>query len=426
MLKATTIKEKALSLGFDLVGIAPAGLAPHGRQLLDWCGRGYAGEMAYMTRSADARADTRVRFPWAKSIVCVAMSYCSPDAILRRANDIGRGSHSSSVAPAGADRADTFGLSRRKTPDRPLPPHVGVPVDADKAASGQEREHLLRRSGEIREDVARQTPATPRAENDTGPRESQTACGRVSCYAWGDDYHDVMGPALAELESFARAHGATRTKSYVDTGPVLERDWAALAGLGWIGKNTTLISQRLGSWLFLGTVLLDVELTPDGPHPDRCGTCTECIDACPTGALRAPNLLDSRLCISYLTIEHKGAIPQRLRPLIGDWVFGCDVCQTVCPWNVKAAPVPRPEFAPRPGLNPIDLEFALRHPEEPAKLTAGTPVERAKGTRLLRNLMVAAGNSRSPGAARALEPYAVKPPAELAELVSWALKRIRG
>jgi epoxyqueuosine reductase len=235
-----------------------------------------------------------------------------------------------------------------------------------------------------------------------------------------------MGPALAELESFARAHGATRTKSYVDTGPVLERDWAALTGLGWIGKNTTLINQRLGSWLFLGVLLLDAELTPDEPHPDRCGTCTECIDACPTGALTAPYLLDSRLCISYLTIEHKGAIPQRLRPLIGDWVFGCDVCQTVCPWNNSAAAVRRPAFAPRPGLNLIDLEFALRHPEELTKLAAGTPVERAKGTRLLRNIVVAAGNSRAHGPARALESYAVNPPAELAELVGWALKRIRG
>ena len=401
MLNATTVKQKALSLGFDLVGIAPGGGAPHGGQLLNWCERGYAGEMAYMTRSADARADTRVRFPWAKSVVCVAMSYPSPDARPGGTDDTARGSYPTSAASA----AD--------------------PVDSDKAASSQEREHPFGRSGEIREDIASQSPAPPRGKPGTPRRESETAYGRVSCYARGDDYHDVMGPVLAELESFARANGATQTKSYVDTGPVLERDWAALAGLGWIGKNTMLINQRLGSWLFLGTVLLDVELPPDEPHPDRCGTCTECIDACPTGALRAPYLLDSRLCISYLTIEHKGTIPRGARPLIGDWVFGCDICQTVCPWNKKAVGVRRPAFAPRPGLNPVDLEFALRHPEELAKLTAGTPVERAKGNRLLRNMIVAAGNSRSPGSARALEPYAVNPPAELAETVSWALKRIR-
>lgn len=350
MISATTLKEKALALGFDLVGIAPAGPAPHGGHLLDWVERGYSGEMAYMTRSVDARADTRVRFPWAKSVLCVAMRY-----------------------PSAAT-------------------HMAKP-------------------GEV--------------ERQDAHEASGMVYARVSCYAWADDYHDVMGRALAELESFAHEHGAAQTKSYVDTGPVLERDWAARAGLGWTGKNTMLINQRLGSWLFLGTVLVDLELDADEPFPDRCGTCTRCIDACPTAALVAPYLLDSRLCISYLTIEHKGAIPQRLRPLIGDRVFGCDICQAECPWNGKVPGAESRAFTPRQGLDPLDIEWALKHPDALSKLTAGTPMERAKGNRLIRNIIVAAGNSGSPRLVGALEIYAVNPPPELAEHVSWALKKVR-
>jgi epoxyqueuosine reductase len=255
---------------------------------------------------------------------------------------------------------------------------------------------------------------------------SGAARGRISCYAGGDDYHNVLDNALVKLETFAQEQGASQTKSYVDTGPVLERDWAARAGLGWIGKNTMLINQGLGSWLFLGTVLTNVELAPDDPSPDRCGTCTECLDACPTGALVSPYLLDSRLCISYLTIEHKGAIPPRLRPLVGDWVFGCDICQSVCPWNRRIPDAENPAFAPHDGLCPLDLEWALSNPDALSQLIAGTPVERAKGHRLIRNIIVAAGNSGSLRVARALEPYAVNPPPELAEHVSWALKQLRG
>jgi epoxyqueuosine reductase len=370
MLSIAALREEALSLGFDLVGIAPAGPAPHGDDLMEWVERGFGGDMAYMTRTADARADTGVRFPWAKSVLCVAMSYPSPGIALGEPEEAARG-------------------NARRTP--PVT-HRSSPVTHGSSQRGA--------SGIVR--------------------------GRVSCYARGDDYHDVMGRKLAELEVFALEHGATRTKPYVDTGPVLERDWAARAGLGWTGKNTMLINQTLGSWLFLGTILLDLELDADKPFPDRCGTCTKCIDACPTGALVAPYLLDSRLCISYLTIEHKGMILQRLRPLIGDWVFGCDICQRVCPWNNKAHSPEKNPFAPRPGLDPLDLEWALKHPDELSELTANTPVERAKGNRLLRNIIVAAGNSRAPQLARALEAYAVGPPPELAEHVSWALRRLRG
>lgn len=268
--------------------------------------------------------------------------------------------------------------------------------------------------------LAKRYPGPPPDESAPAPR------GRVSCYAAGDDYHGVLGDALLRLEEHLRANGAEKTRSYVDTGPVLERDWAALAGLGWIGKNTSLINQRFGSWLFLGTIFADIALDPDAPAPDRCGTCTDCIEACPTGAILAPHVVDSRLCLSYLTIEFKGVLPPHLRRMTGDWVFGCDICQAVCPWNAKYPPLEGSAFEPRPGLMRPDLNWALSHPDSLSTLISGTAVERARGERLTRNLLIAAGNSGDRRLGAAVEPYAVTASSGLAEQVSWALKRLRG
>jgi epoxyqueuosine reductase len=178
----------------------------------------------------------------------------------------------------------------------------------------------------------------------------------VARYAWGRDYHDVMAPRLAAIcQHLARA-GRARSRAYVDTGPVLERDLAARAGLGWIGKNTMLLHPALGSWFFIGLVLTDAELAHDAPLPDRCGSCRACLDACPTGAFPAPYVLDARRCISYLTIEHRGELPAELREAPGPWQFGCDVCQLVCPWNGKAPTTRESEFlppAPYPGAEAI-------------------------------------------------------------------------
>ena len=184
------------------------------------------------------------------------------------------------------------------------------------------------------------------------------------------------------------------TRSYVDTGPIVERVFAKYAGVGWIGKNTCIINQKIGSWLFLGVILTSLELTPDVAAPDRCGTCTRCIEACPTDAILAPYQLDANRCISYLTIEKRGSIPEELRADIGRHVFGCDICQDVCPWNRKAPATTAPEFAAREGLvNPALDWLAEMSAEEFRETFRGSPIRRSKRSGLRRNAVIAMGNS---------------------------------
>jgi epoxyqueuosine reductase len=190
-------------------------------------------------------------------------------------------------------------------------------------------------------------------------RRSQTAAtGKIARYAWGDDYHSVMEERLDKIDNFLREFGG-RQRCYVDTGPVLERDHAAQAGIGWHGKSTVLIDSRLGTWFFLAEIFTTLDLPPDTPQPDRCGKCQRCITACPTGAIRAPHKLDARRCISYLTIELKGAIPLELRPLIGDHIFGCDDCLDACPWNRFAKISNETAFAAN-----FEISFAIRRSNE--------------------------------------------------------------
>ena len=255
--------------------------------------------------------------------------------------------------------------------------------------------------------------------------------GRVSNYAWGQDYHDWLLSRLEELAGWLRTElgGETRYRAYVDTGPVLERAFAARAGLGFVGKNTCLIHPRLGSWLFLGEVLLDVELPPTGPPlPVRCGTCTRCLDACPTGALAAPYRLDARRCISYLTIEHKGSIPVELRPGMGDWIYGCDVCQEVCPWQRFARPTGVPAFRAVSPERAAPSLLALMTLDEAGfrERFAGSPIRRIGRGRLLRNVAVALGNLGDLRAIPVLERAAADSDPLVREHAAWALERLQG
>src|SRR5580693_856199 len=222
--------------------------------------------------------------------------------------------------------------------------------------------------------------------------------GWISRYAWGEqDYHDSVMPRLRQVERALRAAvGANDlvTRCYVDTGPIVERVVAKYAGIGWIGKNTCIINQKVGSWMFLGVVLASLDLTPGLPAADRCGTCTRCIDACPTDALIAPYQLDSNRCISYLTIEKRGAIPEDIRSGMGRHIFGCDICQDVCPWNRKAPATTAAEFQARPELlNPALDWLAEISPEEFRSAFKNSPLRRAKRAGLRRNAVIAMGNS---------------------------------
>ena len=254
--------------------------------------------------------------------------------------------------------------------------------------------------------------------------------GVIASYAWGDDYHDVLTPRLRQLGAFIEVETdqPVACRAYVDTGPLLERELAVRAGLGFVGKNTNLIHPRLGSWLFLGELLLAVELPPldEGAQTGTCGRCTHCLDACPTGALVSPYVLDARRCISYLTIELKGPIPRDLRPLMGNHIFGCDICQEVCPWNRRfARPSAEPAFQPRPsGIAPRLLDLLRLDDEGFRRRFRGSPVKRAKRRGLLRNVCVALGNWGDPAAVPALARALHDSEPLIRGHAAWALGRI--
>ena len=255
--------------------------------------------------------------------------------------------------------------------------------------------------------------------------------GWISRYAWSrEDYHDAVLRRLEEVESaLQRASAGSEseliTRSYVDTGPIVERVFAKYAGIGWTGKNTCLINQKAGSWLFLGVILTSLDLTPDMPAPDRCGTCTRCIEACPTNAILEPYQLDSNKCIAYLTIEKRGSIPEDLRPGIGRHVFGCDICQDVCPWNRKAPVTTAPEFSPRSGLVNPDLAWlAEMSAEEFGSNFRGSPIRRTKRAGLRRNAAIAMGNSGNREFLPVLEPMAADDDESVAESARWATDRL--
>jgi epoxyqueuosine reductase len=309
-LSATSIKQQARTLGFDACGIAPAADHPELTFFREWLDRGYAGEMAYLERSADRRADVRRILPSARTVIVTATVY-----------------------------------------------NTNRPYSIECAARGR---------------------------------------AQIARYAWGDDYHDVIGERLDALLEWMRAASAEPfdARAYVDTGPVQERVYAQHAGIGWIGKNTCVINPTMGSWIFLGEILCSLPLAVDAPSLDQCGTCTLCLEACPTDAIVAPGVLDSTRCISYLTIEHRGEIAESLRPAIGSHVYGCDICQEVCPWNAVAPQSADPAWQPRAAWDDVDLlTLAGRDNDELAQAMRGSAMRRAKVQGLRRNVEIALANA---------------------------------
>ncbi len=264
---------------------------------------------------------------------------------------------------------------------------------------------------------------------DPEPTPDGTHRGKIAQYARGDDYHDVMKERLQALLLFIRERVGRPVEGrvYVDTGPVLEREFAVRAGLGWFGKHTNLIHKRTGSWLLIGEILLDVELDQDRPAADHCGTCTRCIEACPTDAIVEPYVVDSRRCVSYHTIELKGAIPTAYRAAMGDRVFGCDDCQDVCPWNRRAPVTGHPAFIPRPWNEmPGLIEMLGLTPEEFRTRFRGSPIKRTKRRGLLRNAAIALGNTKDPEAIPALANSLGDDEPLVRGHAAWALGNIGG
>lgn len=249
---------------------------------------------------------------------------------------------------------------------------------------------------------------------------------RVARYARGRDYHDVMGDRLKILEErILAAFPGTASRRYVDTGPVLERELAARAGLGVAGKNTNLLHPEAGSWFLLGELFLSLDLAPDIPLADLCGSCTRCLEACPTGALPEPYRLDSNLCISYWTIEHRGPLPPEAREMVGTWVFGCDICQEVCPWNTAPAGAVHPELELPEQRADLDLiQLLLLGRDEYVERFRGSPMKRPKLEGLQRNAAVAMGNRRDPRYVPALTTALAEGTPLVREHAAWALGRI--
>ena len=270
------------------------------------------------------------------------------------------------------------------------------------------------------------TPFEGPKEQGACPERSEGARGWISRYAWGEDYHGILKTKMEKLLEWIQEEAPeVEGKAFVDTSPILEREFAAQAGVGWVGKNTNVISPELGSFLFLGELFLNVELQYDEPIFDQCGECTLCLKSCPTDAFLAPYTLDARRCISYLTIELKGSIPFELRPLMGNLVFGCDICQEVCPYNRRPIPTEEAAFWPRDGLFAPELIPLLRLSEETFRVIfRRNPIKRAKRRGLLRNVAVALGNLRCEEAVPALASALKDPEPLIRAHAAWALGRI--
>lgn len=333
------LKQEALRLGFDLVGICPATDSPGFNRFREWLTAGYAGEMHYLSERIDA--------------------YQHPNSVLD-----------------GVRNLMMLGLNYRTCE----------------------------------------------------PNDSAQGLGQISRYAWGEvDYHDLIHVRLKQLRDFLlQKQPAARVRGVVDTAPLMEREFAQLSGLGWIGKNTLLLNKQLGSWFFLAALLTDVDLVADSPHEtDHCGTCRACLDVCPTNAFAEPYVLDATKCISYLTIELRDHIPVELRAGMGNWLFGCDDCQTVCPWNRHAPISSEPDFVARPAQNPVDLISLFELDDDAFRARfRHTPLWRSKRRGILRNAAIVLGNQRAADAIDALIKGLHDDESLIRAASAWALGRI--
>ncbi len=367
------LRESALAAGFAVVGVAPVHDPEHAAEqgdaerLAAWLDLGRAGEMNYLKRRDEAgrllRQAVQVPMPWARSVVLCGFNYNAEQP------------KSTDPAPAGAGWIGRYAWSGSPVPD---------------AA-------------------------------ETGP-ELRPA-----------DYHDDLLHRLRQIEAHLQEATRCASRCYVDTGPLVERSLAARAGVGWIGKNTCVLNQELGSWLLLGAVVTSLRVAPEAaasaglaaPAADRCGSCTRCLDACPTQALVAPRQMDASRCIAYLTIEKKGTVPEELRAGMGRQVFGCDICQDVCPWNRRSPVSTDPEFVARPELVNPSLAW-LASLDGPAfrRVFRGSPIERTGRKRMQRNVAIAMGNSGELGFAEHLQTWAQGEDIVLRETAAWALDRL--
>jgi epoxyqueuosine reductase len=264
-------------------------------------------------------------------------------------------------------------------------------------------------------------------EDDPLASLAQHDRGTISVYARNRDYHSIVKGKLKTLAQFVVARFAPAVKVFVDTAPVMEKPLAAQAGLGWQGKHTNLVSRQHGSWLFLGEIYTTLDLAADAPHPDNCGTCTRCLDICPTAAFPAPYQLDATRCISYLTIEHAGPIPDDLRPLMGNRIYGCDDCLAVCPWNRFARAACTPGLRPREDLTAPHLEqLAALDDTKFRTMFSGSPIKRIGRHRFVRNVLIAIGNSGNPALLQAATARLGDANPVVAEAASWAVRRLQG
>jgi epoxyqueuosine reductase len=319
-------------------------------------------------------------------------------------------------APATAEHFQNWLIEKQHGEMAWLERNAQKRIDPQKVLAGAKSVICLAASYET-SDKWRVTSDKKLPKSDPCHLSRVTRHGLIACYTRFDDYHDVLGERLVQLIQFVSqlGNGSTRSLWYVDTGPVLERDFAQRAGLGFVGKHTNVISRRLGNWIFLAEILTTLELEPDAPEQNHCGKCTRCITACPTNAITAPFQLDARKCISYLTIELKGSIPVELRPAIGNRIYGCDDCLAVCPWNRFAREGNLMKPHARPDLTAPDLIELLELDETGFKTRfAGTSMLRTKRRGLLRNVCVALGNV---GAAAAL-PHLQKAASDPEPLIS--------